>query len=99
MINETYTWSSGKRYISPEELEQIKENMQKVPEIQAKSDAYHQKEELKAEIEFEQAQKNIKNTEEIIETKKLQTNEAQKSRRQKLYQKIKNLYFSEHHDW
>jgi hypothetical protein len=39
----------------------MKKNMQKVPLIQEKSDTFHQKELLEAEIAFEQAQKNIKN--------------------------------------
>ena len=49
--------SSG--YISPAEIRKMKKNMQKVPLIQEKSDAFHQKELIEAEIAFEQAQENI----------------------------------------
>jgi len=54
------------QHLSREEIQEMKKNMQKVPEIQAKSEAYHKKESLKAEIEFEKAQKELKNKEEII---------------------------------
>lgn len=50
---------SGQKYISPAQIKKMKENMQKVPLIHQKSEAFHQRELLKAEIAFEQAQKKI----------------------------------------
>lgn len=67
--------------------------MQKVPLIQAKSDEYHQQELLKAEIEFEQAQKNIKKGEEsrIIQEVPVTAN-TPKSKFQKRLTHIKNVF-------
>lgn len=48
-MQETYNGNSRKIKLSPQEIRKMKENMQKVPEIQKKSDLYHHLEEKEAE--------------------------------------------------
>ena len=48
-MQETYNGNSRKIKLSPQEIRKMKENMQKVPEIQKKSELYHRNEELAAE--------------------------------------------------
>lgn len=54
--------SSGRVYVSPAEIRKLKENMKKVPLIKEKSDMFHDKELLQAEIAFAEAQQNITST-------------------------------------
>lgn len=86
---ENFISSDWQTQLSQREIQEMKKNMQKVPIIQAKSNEFHQKEALKAEIEFEEAQKNIKNTEEIIIT---ENHEKEKlSRRKKIIKQLSSL--------
>jgi len=48
-MQETYNGNSRKIKLSPQEIRKMKENMQKVPEIQKKADSYHHLEEKEAE--------------------------------------------------
>ena len=69
----------------------MKKNMQKVPLIQEKSDAFHQKELLEAEIAFEQAQENITTDEsKVILEEKITTGEQQvpQKRRKARWKKV-----------
>ena len=88
--------ASGSTYVSPAEIRKLKKNMQKVPEIQAKSDAYHQKEAMEAEIAFAQAEQNIKNTWWAIlvkEQKSEPTSTPKKTHRcKRLWEQIKNFF-------
>ena len=48
-MQESYNWGKGIRKLSKIEIRKMKENMQKTPLIQEKSDRYHRKEILEAE--------------------------------------------------
>ena len=48
-MQETYNGNSRKIKLSTQEIRKMKENMQKVPEIQKKADSYHHLEEKEAE--------------------------------------------------
>ncbi len=48
-MQESYNWGKGIRKLSKIEIRKMKENMQKTPLIQEKSDRYHHKEILEAE--------------------------------------------------
>ena len=43
-MQESYNWGKGIRKLSKIEIRKMKENMQKTPLIQEKSDRYHRKE-------------------------------------------------------
>lgn len=47
---ENYRWASTRYKVDPREIARMKKNMQKIPLIQAQSDAYHAVEEEHADI-------------------------------------------------
>lgn len=52
-MQESYSWGKSIRKLSKAEIKKMKENMQKTPLIQEKSDRYHRKEILEAETILE----------------------------------------------
>ena len=52
-MQESYNWGKSIRKLSKAEIRKMKENMQKTPLIQEKSDRYHCKEILEAETILE----------------------------------------------
>ena len=52
-MQESYNWGKSIRKLSKAEIRKMKENMQKTPLIQEKSDRYHRKEILEAETILE----------------------------------------------
>lgn len=52
-MQESYSWGKSIRKLSKAEIRKMKENMQKTPLIQEKSDRYHCKEILEAETILE----------------------------------------------
>lgn len=72
MTEQYYWWSNGIRRLSKTEIRRMKENMQKTPLVQEKSNKYHRIEEEKAEkllntIINEQNEEIIKTMEESQE--------------------------------
>jgi len=57
---ELFWWWSGQRYISDEEIAEIKKNMKRVPLIQKKSEEIHN-------IDIEMAEKKLSDYEKIIQ--------------------------------
>lgn len=52
-MQESYSWGRSIRRLSRAEIKKMKENMQKTPLIQEKSEQYHKKESLEAEALLE----------------------------------------------
>lgn len=86
---EVFGGSSGPRYVSRRELEKIKKNMKKVPEIQKKSNEYHKRQAEKAEEELNRITKTLKkHNKEIIDN----DYEENLSLRQKIIKRFKATF-------
>lgn len=54
-----YTWWSHTKPLTKKEMEKMKKIMKKVPILKEQNDKYHQKEEKKADQEFENKLNNL----------------------------------------
>lgn len=78
-MQELYSWNRGVRRLSRSEIRKMKENMQKTPLIQKKSELYHRTEKEKAEQLLEHLENPMIGEIPVIEeTKKEKKNILQK---------------------
>lgn len=84
-MQETYSWKSGMKRLSRDELRKMKENMQKTPLIQKQAEQYHNKESKEAEA--------LLNKIEIPSEKQWWKLDIQPPKKIWFFQKIKNYLF------
>lgn len=84
-MQESYSWVRSIRRLSKTEIKKMKENMQKTPLIQEKSEKYHKKESLEAESLLKEFETSV--------AKPQKQSSSKKEQKIWFFQKIKTYLF------